>query len=158
MPKKKVKKVKKLDAEDSRRFKELSKELIANFCVETFDYSPDSLNELYDALQATRELIRRYMETTSSFSGELRREIIELSLDADILYMTFNELYIESNGIIYQAKRQCLLGEPVKLGEKEVENFLKMFKKARKDLRFLIQRIKSYIEKVRNFPGPTPIA
>lgn len=158
MPKKKAKPRPRLDLTDSRRLKEISKDLIINFCIEMLDYSPDSLNELYDSLQATKELIHRYVETTSSFSGELRREIIALAFDADILYMTFNELYIESNGIIYQVKRQCLLEEPVKLEKKVVEDFLRKFKKARKELRTLVQRTRAYIEKVKTFPGPMPIA
>lgn len=142
---------------DSKLMK-LTDEMLANFCIENYDYNPDSLNELYDSLQSTRDLIRHYMESSGGLPPDFRKEIADIAFDSDSLFLTYNQLYVNSNGIVYKAKKKYLLKEEVEIEKEELEEFLSKFKKARKDLKRLIQRTKDFVDRVRVYPGSFEVA
>jgi hypothetical protein len=134
---------------EHRKMKDLTDELVANFTIKNFDYSPDSLNELYDALNSTRDLITGYYESASGLPPSLRETIANMHLESDLLFLKFNELYVRSNGIIYKAKKKYLSKEEVQIEKSEVKDFLETFKRTRKRLKTLIFEMTEFLQKLR---------
>jgi phage-related tail protein len=128
---------------EEETLKELDK-----ICVKEFDYSPDTLNELYDSLEHCHTLIHYYLDTTSTFSENMREAIATISKDADLLYLDMDELFIISGDFINVAKREYYLKEKVKADKKKVRDFQDKLEKTRNGLAKLIVGIRVYIEKV----------
>ncbi|GEM_PF-6765675 len=137
------------DHPEHKKMKELTDELVSNFMVKNFDYSPDSLNELYDALNSTRDLVAVYYESASGLPPSLRESIAVMHLESDSIYLKFNELYVRSNGIVYKAKKKFVSKEEVQIEQAEVKDFLETFKNTRKRLKVLIADMQQFIEKLK---------
>lgn len=130
---------------------------IDSFCLREFDFSPLLLNDLFDSLEETRSIISHYFETTASYSSEMRREIMYISIEADLLMLDFENLFIESAELAIDAKRIFQLGQPIKVPNRDVREVRRRFKKAEKDLIRLINKIKEYIIKVRDYKRYAPL-
>lgn len=136
---------------------ELAAEDVDSFCLKEFDFSPLILNDLFDSLEETRSIILHYFETTASYSSEMRKEIIRLSMDADLLLLDFEDLYIKSAELTQDAKRIYQLGQPIKVPAKDIRDLKRRFKKAERNLINLISKTREYIIKVRDYKRYAPL-
>lgn len=152
-----------LDSLDSKKKKEKKPkpqpipEDLDTFCLMEFDFSPLLLNDLFDSLEETHSIISHYFETTASYSSEMRKEIMHLSMEADLLMLDFENLFIDSAELTIDAKRIYQLGQPIKVPDEDIRDLKRRFKKAEKGLINLINKTRQYIIKVRDYKRYAPL-
>ena len=75
-------------------------EILANF-----GFAPEALNEMYDVLDQTKKVIMDYFPNAPSYPSPLRKKIAELDIEADSLFLEFNELYMMTSELIENYKK-----------------------------------------------------
>ncbi len=109
--------------------------------IKKIGFSNEILNELYDALNQSREILRKYSEMSSSFPSSIRNKISSLSMQSDLLLLQFNELYLHVASIIEKVRKSKVTGRKVTIKPKER-------KMAKEKLEFLKVNVSAFIREV----------
>ncbi len=126
-------------------------EILANF-----GFTPESLNEMYDVLTQTNEIIEKYSSNSAAFPDQMRKKISGIKMEADNLFLEFNELYMLTSDLIEKYKK-VKLNEKAVIEEKEVNKILKFKKKLKKRIAKLIQNTEKFITSLKNYEKKQPI-
>ncbi|NYZ79686.1 hypothetical protein H0N95_00375, partial [Candidatus Micrarchaeota archaeon] len=67
---------------------------ISQMSLKELGFSPEVLNELYDAITQTKQIIETYYESSSRFPSSMRDRVGLLMIESDLLLLAFNDLYV----------------------------------------------------------------
>jgi ElaB/YqjD/DUF883 family membrane-anchored ribosome-binding protein len=126
-------------------------EVLANF-----GFTPESLNEMYDVLSQTSEIIEAYAKDSAEFTDEMRNKIGDLKMTADTLFLDFNNLYMMTSDLIEKFKK-LKLKQDVKIHKKEVNLILTKKKKLKKQIMQLIEDTEQFIKKLKKIEKQQPL-
>ena len=137
----------------------MKKMKITNFDEEVlanFGFTPESLNEMYDVLSQTNDIIEKYSSNSAAFSDAMRKKISSIKMNADKLFLEFNELYMLTSDLIEKFKK-VKLNEKINIEQKEVDVILKKKKKLKKEITQLIQDSEKFIKTLKTYDKKQPI-
>jgi|GEM_PF-6752988 len=129
----------------------LDEEILANF-----GFTSESLNEMYDVLNQTNDIIKDYSDNSAGFPDTMRKKISNLKMQADGLFLEFNELYLLTSSLIEKFKK-IKLNEKIKIEQKEVEVIIKRKKQLKKNITKLIQNTENFIKNLKTYEKKQPI-
>jgi len=132
---------------------------ITNFDEEiliNFGFTPESLNEMYDVLNQTNDIIEKYSNNSAGFPDSMRKKISSIKMEADELFLEFNP----SNQILLdliEKYKKIKLNEKINIDEKEVNKILKTKKQLKKRINKLIQNTENFIKSLKTYERKQPI-
>ena len=129
----------------------LDEEILANF-----GFTSESLNEMYDVLNQTNDIIKNYSDNSAGFPDIMRKKISNIKMQADELFLEFNELYMLTSNLIEKFKK-IKLNEKIKIEQKEVEAIIKKKKQLKKSITKLIQNTENFIKNLKTYEKKQPI-
>ncbi|MEM0372754.1 MAG: hypothetical protein QXO69_02885 [archaeon] len=132
-------------------------ENINKISLKEFSFSPEVLNELYDAITQTKEIIGTYYDSSSRFPSSMRDEIGGLMIESDLLLLAFNELYVTASEMIEKLKKKKLLRQRVAVSRKENEKFLQQLEFLKVRVKKLIRDTEDYVRKVKDYHRIQPL-
>ncbi len=126
-------------------------EILANF-----GFTPESLNEMYDVLSQTNDIIEDYADDSAGFTDKMRTEIGNLKMTADNLFLDFNNLYMMTSDLIEKFKK-LKLKQKIIIRKKEVDAILKKKKQLKKEILQLIQDTEDFIKRLKKTEKKQPL-
>ncbi len=130
------------------------------FILKKIGVSIQAINEAYDALTQSRDIILKYYALSSNYPPEMRKEINGLVIESDLLILEFNSLYLEFSELVEGLKQAYVSKKSPTKVIKEKKKTIERFLKLRKRLSKLIKKAEKTIKKVREYQEypPLPIA
>jgi hypothetical protein len=130
---------------------------VSEMSLKELGFSPEILNELYDAITQTKQIIDTYYDSSSRFPSSMRDNVGRLMIEADLLLLAFNDLYVTASGMMEKLKRKYLLKQKVKRNKKEEEQFLRQLEFLKLRVKKLIQETEGYVREVKNYHKKHPL-
>lgn len=129
---------------------------ISQLSLQELGFSPEILNELYDALNQTKEVIGTYYESSSRFPTRMRDEIGKIMVESDMLILAFNDIYVTASDLIEKLKKKQL-GQRVVISKKEKQLMLQQLEVLKMRVRKLIQNAEEYVREVKKYHNNQPL-